>query len=168
MNEIMTSPRVADDYLGDPWKRKHYDSPALQNVDKLSMTRPQDIISLSGLASVGLNNRLNEVMRWKPRNVSWSLCRHAPRRCRAPTDKLSTAARQPERLGYRNGHRHVNFRHHRRRIFAARSGGCEQTRSGEGDQADKAMNEPLAVYHILYHSSEDCVQIPAIWETILQ
>ncbi|KAG6355975.1 hypothetical protein INS49_015360 [Diaporthe citri] len=68
MNEIMTSPRVADEYLGDPWKRKHYESPALQNVDKLSMTRPQDMVSVSGLASVGLNNRLNEVMRWKPRN----------------------------------------------------------------------------------------------------
>lgn len=78
MNEIMTSPRVADEYLDDPWRRKHYESPALQNVDKLSMTRPQDIVSLSGLASVGLNNKLNDVMRWKPKNVSWSLHRHAP------------------------------------------------------------------------------------------
>lgn len=71
MNEIMTSPRVPDEYLGDPWRRKHYESPALQNIDKLSMTRPQDIVSLSGLSSVGLNYGLSEVMRWKPRNVSW-------------------------------------------------------------------------------------------------
>lgn len=89
MNEIMTSPRVPDEYLGDPWKRKHYDSPALQNVDKLSMTRPQDIVSLSGLASVGLNNRLNEVMRWKPRNVSWPLRSHAHDHAEQPTDVLN-------------------------------------------------------------------------------
>lgn len=68
MNEIMTSPRAPDDYLNDPWRRKHYESPALQNVDKLSMNRPQDIVSLSGLAHVGLSNGLNEVMRWKPKN----------------------------------------------------------------------------------------------------
>lgn len=66
----MTSPGVPDDHLGDPWKRQHYDSPALQNVDKLSITRPQDTVTLSGLASLALNSRLNEVMRWKPRNVS--------------------------------------------------------------------------------------------------
>lgn len=88
MNEIMTSTRVAEEYLGDPWKRKHYDSPALQNVDKLSVTRPQDIVSLSGLASVGLNNRLNEVMRWKPRNVSWFPCSYVPCSRRQQTDVL--------------------------------------------------------------------------------
>lgn len=64
----MTSPRAPDDHMGDPWMRKHYESPALQNVDKLSVARPQDIITLSGLANIGLSNRLHEVMRWKPRN----------------------------------------------------------------------------------------------------
>lgn len=95
MNEIMTSPRVADEYLGDPWQRKHYESPALQNVDKLSMTRPQDIISLSGLAHVGLSNRLNEVMRWKPRNVSCSPYRHDLHRRRSLTYLIIS---QPDNL----------------------------------------------------------------------
>lgn len=70
MNEIMTSAHISENQLADPWKRKHFQSPALQNVDKLSMTRPQDIMSVSNLAAVAINNRLTEVVRWKPRNVS--------------------------------------------------------------------------------------------------
>lgn len=70
MNEIMTSSHIAENQLADPWKRKHFESPALQNVDKLSITRPQDLVSVSNLASVAINARLNEVVRWKPRNVS--------------------------------------------------------------------------------------------------
>lgn len=71
MNEIMTSSHISEDQqLADPWNRKHFESPALQNVDKLSTTRPQDIMSVKNLADVAINARLNEVVRWKPRNVS--------------------------------------------------------------------------------------------------
>lgn len=69
MNEIMTSSHISENQqLADPWNRKHFESPALQNVDKLSTTRPQDIMSVSNLAAFAINVRLNEVVRWKPRN----------------------------------------------------------------------------------------------------
>lgn len=71
MNEIMTSSHISENQqLADPWNRKHFESPALENVDKLSTTRPQDIMSVSNLAAFAINVRLNEVVRWKPRNVS--------------------------------------------------------------------------------------------------
>ncbi|KUI70210.1 hypothetical protein VM1G_06321 [Cytospora mali] len=68
MNEIMTSTHLTENELTDPWNRKPFESPALQNVDKLSTTRPQDVMSVSDLAAVAINLRLNEVVRWKPRN----------------------------------------------------------------------------------------------------
>ncbi|KAK7740922.1 hypothetical protein SLS53_004985 [Cytospora paraplurivora] len=68
VNEILTSSHISENQLADPWKRKPFESPALQNVDKLSMTRPQDIMSIENLAAVAINAKLNEVVRWKPRN----------------------------------------------------------------------------------------------------
>lgn len=74
MNEIMTSSHISrEQQLADPWNRKHFESPALQNVDKLSTTRPQDIMSVSDLAAVAISSKLNEVVRWKPRNVSTTI-----------------------------------------------------------------------------------------------
>lgn len=59
-----------EEKLGDPWLRQHHTSPAVDNVDKLSMLRPQDFCSVPRLAEIGLRHRLDEVIRWKPRNVS--------------------------------------------------------------------------------------------------
>lgn len=70
MNAIMSRPGAVESHLGDPWKREHFESPALANVDKLSIDRPQEFMSVSDLAQVGLRTQLNDVMRWKPRNVS--------------------------------------------------------------------------------------------------
>lgn len=70
MNAIMTRTGTVEDHLGDPWKRDHFQSPALANVDKLSVNRPQNFMSLQELAKVGQKTGLDEVMRWKPRNVS--------------------------------------------------------------------------------------------------
>ncbi|PSR79522.1 ribonuclease-III-like-domain-containing protein, partial [Coniella lustricola] len=67
MNAIMTRPMTVQPHLGDPWKREHFKSPALQNVDKLSVDRPQDLMSVESLARVGLKTQLDQVMRWKPR-----------------------------------------------------------------------------------------------------
>lgn len=77
VNEILTSSHISENQLADPWKRKPFESPALQNVDKLSMTRPQDIMSIENLAAVAINAKLNEVVRWKPRNVSATFWRPA-------------------------------------------------------------------------------------------
>lgn len=70
MNGIMTQPKEVEPFFQDPWHREHFRSPALANVDKLSKQRPQDYISLEGLARVGIKTQLDQVMRWKPRNVS--------------------------------------------------------------------------------------------------
>lgn len=70
MNAIMSRPGTVERHLDDPWKRDHFASPGLANVDKLSVNRPQDFMSVEDLAKVGLKTQLNEVMRWKPRNVS--------------------------------------------------------------------------------------------------
>lgn len=72
MNAIMARPVAVDDHLDDPWKREPFKSPALANVDKLSVHRPQHFMSIHDLAKVGLKTQLDEVMRWKPRNVSTS------------------------------------------------------------------------------------------------
>lgn len=66
----MARPAMVDEHLDDPWKREHFKSPALGNVDKLSVQRPQEFMSIHDLAKVGLKTQLDEVMRWKPRNVS--------------------------------------------------------------------------------------------------
>lgn len=70
MNAIMTRPMTIEPHLGDPWKRDHFVSPALQNIDKLSVDRPQDLMSVDALARVGMKTQLDQVMRWKPRIVS--------------------------------------------------------------------------------------------------
>lgn len=70
MNGIMTSPTVVEPYFDDPWKREHFRSPALDNVDKLSKHRPADYATIHGLAQVGFKTQLDKVMRWKPRTVS--------------------------------------------------------------------------------------------------
>lgn len=70
MNGIMTQPKEVEPFFEDPWHREHFKSPALANVDKLSKQRPQDYMSLQGLAQVGLKTQLDQVMRWKPRMVS--------------------------------------------------------------------------------------------------
>lgn len=75
MGGIMTQPNEVHSFYDDPWKREHFRSPALANVDKLSKQRPQDYISLESLAKVGLKMQLDEVMRWKPRNVSCAFAR---------------------------------------------------------------------------------------------
>ncbi|KAF3771312.1 hypothetical protein M406DRAFT_18979, partial [Cryphonectria parasitica EP155] len=54
-------------YLDDPWRRDHFESPALRNVDKLSVNRPTDFMSVDELARVGIKTQLDKVMRWKPR-----------------------------------------------------------------------------------------------------
>lgn len=76
MNAIMVRMRTVEPHLGDPWKRDHFQSPALANVDKLSVNRPQDFMSVQDLARVGQKIGLDEVMRWKPRNVSISHVHH--------------------------------------------------------------------------------------------
>lgn len=73
MNHIMTRPVEVADRIGDPWDREPYKTPASENVDKLSMLRPQDFCSVQRLAQIGFRNRLDEVIRWKPRNVSGTL-----------------------------------------------------------------------------------------------
>lgn len=70
MNGIMTQPTEVEAFLDDPWKREHFSSPALANVDKLSKQRPQDYMSMQGLGRVGIKTQLDQVMRWKPKNVS--------------------------------------------------------------------------------------------------
>lgn len=70
MNEIMTSHLPVEDCLDDPWKRKHFRSPALTNVDKLSAQRPARYVTIKALAKLGYKSGLTEVVRWKPRNVS--------------------------------------------------------------------------------------------------
>lgn len=70
MNAIMTKQGAVEKHLDDPWRRDHFESPALQNVDKLSTSRPQDFMSVEDLAKVGMRAQLDKVMRWKPRKVS--------------------------------------------------------------------------------------------------
>lgn len=70
MNHIMSRPVQVEEHLGDPWMRLPYESPATLNVDKLSMMRPQDFCSVPRLAQIGLRHKLDDVLRWKPRNVS--------------------------------------------------------------------------------------------------
>lgn len=70
MNGIMTQPTKVDAFFNDPWRREHFRSPALANVDKLSIQRPQDYMSIEGLGKVGIKTQLDQVMRWKPKNVS--------------------------------------------------------------------------------------------------
>lgn len=70
MNHIMTRPVEFDEHIGDPWMRQPYQTPATQNVDKLSVFRPQDFCSVQRMAQIGLRHRLDDVLRWKPRNVS--------------------------------------------------------------------------------------------------
>lgn len=68
----MARTSAVESHLGDPWMRDHFQSPALANVDKLSVNRPQNFMSVQDLAAVGNKTGLGEVMRWKPRNVSIS------------------------------------------------------------------------------------------------
>lgn len=96
MNEILTSSHISESQqLADPWNRKHFESPALQNVDKLSTTRPQDIMSVSNLAAVAISAKLNEVVRWKPRNVSETnhICSPLYPRCAVPRFTMLTRSK---------------------------------------------------------------------------
>lgn len=70
MNGILTRAGAVEQHLGDPWKREPFQSPALANVDKLSVNRPQNHMSIQDLARVGSKTGLEQVLRWKPRNVS--------------------------------------------------------------------------------------------------
>lgn len=70
MNAIMARTNRVEDHIGDPWKREHFQSPALTNVDKLTVTRPQDFMTVADVAAVAKKIGLDEVTRWKPRNVS--------------------------------------------------------------------------------------------------
>lgn len=72
MNHIMASPGNPSTEVEDPYDRKPYNSPALNNVDKLSIASPQDLLTKEKMASIGLEFRLHEVTRWKPRVVSLS------------------------------------------------------------------------------------------------
>lgn len=78
MNGILTRAGAVEEHLGDPWKREPFQSPALANVDKLSVTRPQNHMSIQDLARVGSKTGLEQVLRWKPRNVSTVTAAYAP------------------------------------------------------------------------------------------
>lgn len=80
MNNILTRAEAVEEHLGDPWKREPFQSPALANVDKLSVNRPQDHMSIQELARVGTKMGLDQVVRWKPRNVSTVTAVYAPQR----------------------------------------------------------------------------------------
>ncbi|KAL8388132.1 hypothetical protein RB595_009433 [Gaeumannomyces hyphopodioides] len=49
--------------------RKPFEHPALANVDKLSLAQPQTLLTQGRITRLAFRNRLNEVVRWVPRNV---------------------------------------------------------------------------------------------------
>lgn len=70
MHRIMSSTKQVEPYFKDPWNRQHFESPALENVDKLTLKRPAGYMPIISLAQLGLSLQLDKVMRWKPRVVS--------------------------------------------------------------------------------------------------
>lgn len=65
----MAEPGKVEPHYKDPWKREAFRSPALENVDKLSITRPGEYLPVSAIARVGLSERVDQIMRWKPKDV---------------------------------------------------------------------------------------------------
>jgi large subunit ribosomal protein L15 len=53
----------------DPHGREPFRHPALDNVDKLGLCQPQDMMLKEKIAKVAVDAGLDDVIRWKPRLV---------------------------------------------------------------------------------------------------
>jgi large subunit ribosomal protein L15 len=68
---ILSGPVLPDKETPDPYGRQPFEHMALAKVDKLSSRQPHDIMQKEKMAQLALDVGLHDVLRWKPRLVSF-------------------------------------------------------------------------------------------------
>lgn len=68
---LLAAPVGVETQSPDPYGRTPFEHAALANVDKLTVRQPRDIVTPDRIGRFCADVGLSEVMRWKPRMVSY-------------------------------------------------------------------------------------------------